>query len=112
MGLSDDCVHLPHWKDTAGKYSVFGEAVLAPRGVGDTRYEMFSTCIPLLKLAEGKIAVMLGPLSRDLDTICCGDTEHVRDQQTAGHRVAMRDAVAKALVDLERLPVDEWLEVL
>ncbi len=56
--------------------------------------------------------MMLGPLPRDLHTRCCSDTEHVRDQQTAGQRVAMRDAVAKARVDLERLPVDEWLEVL
>jgi hypothetical protein len=98
MALSDGCAHLPHSKDTDGKYRVFGEPVLATR---DTQYEMFRTWIPLFKLSEGKNAVMRGPLPRDLHTRCCGDTEHVRDQQTAGHRVAMRDAVAKALVDLK-----------
>jgi hypothetical protein len=90
MAVSDECVHLPHSKDTDGKYRVFREPVLATMDTQD-----------LLKLAERKNAVMLGPLPRDLHTRCCGDTEHVRDQQTAGQRVAMRDAVAKPRVDLK-----------
>ncbi len=58
MALSKECVHIPHSKDADGKHHVFGETVLAPT---DTQYEKFWTCIPLLKLADGKLAVTLGP---------------------------------------------------
>ncbi len=75
MALSNDCVHLPHSKDAASKFHVFGEAVLAPK---ETQHEMFRTCVPLLNSAEGKRAIMMGPLPRYLYTRCCADKGHVK----------------------------------
>jgi hypothetical protein len=31
MARTEDCIYLPHSKDSCGNYHVFGEAVLAPR---------------------------------------------------------------------------------
>jgi hypothetical protein len=59
MARSEECICLPHSKDSSGRYHVYGEAVLAPR---DTQFEMFRTCIPILKMASGKNSIILAPL--------------------------------------------------
>jgi hypothetical protein len=93
MARSEECIYLPHSKDSNGKYHVFGEAVLAPR---DTRFEMFRTCIPILKQATGKNSVILAPLPRYMYSSCCEDPEHVAGLESPNHRGKMRDEVDSA----------------
>jgi hypothetical protein len=93
MARSEECTYLPHSKDSNGRYHVFGEAVLAPR---DTQFEMFRTCIPILKQAAGKNSVMLAPLPRYLYSSCCEDPEHVAGLDSPNHRGKMRDEVDSA----------------
>ncbi len=74
MARTDDCIYLPHSKDSCGNYHVFGEAVLAPR---DSQFEMFRASLPLLRKADGKRTVIMAPLPRYLYSRCCDDTGHV-----------------------------------
>ncbi len=93
MARSEECIYLPHSKDSNGKYHVYGEAVLAPR---DTQFEMFRTCIPILKQATGKNSVILAPLPRYMYSRCCEDPEHVAGLESPNHRRKMRDEVDSA----------------
>ncbi len=63
-------IYLPHSKDSSGRYHVYGEAVLASR---ETQFEMFHTCLSLLKITAGKNSVILAPLPRYLFSRCCED---------------------------------------
>jgi hypothetical protein len=82
MARSEEFVLLPHSKDASGCYHVFGEAVLAPR---DTQFDLFRTCLPLLKLSEGKKALILSPLPRYLYERCCADKDQVVGLEENGH---------------------------
>jgi hypothetical protein len=93
MARSDECIYLPHSKDSNGKFHVYGEAVLAPR---DTQFEMFRTCIPILKQASGKNSIILAPLPRYLYSRCCEDPDHVAGLESPNHRGKMRDDVDNA----------------
>jgi hypothetical protein len=85
--------YLPHSKDFNGKYHVYGEAVLAPR---DTQFEMFRTCIPILKQASGKNSIILAPLPRYLYSRCCDDPDHVAGLESPDYRGKMREDVDNA----------------
>jgi hypothetical protein len=93
MARSEEFVLLPHSKDASGRYHVFGEAVLAPR---DTQFDLFRTCLPLLKLSEGKKALILSPLPRYLYERCCADKDHVVGLEENGHRDRMREDAEKS----------------
>jgi hypothetical protein len=93
MARSEECIFLPHSKDSNGRYHVYGEAVLAPR---DTQFEMFRTCIPILKLATGKNSIILAPLPRYMYSRCCEDPDHVAGLESPNHRSRMREEVEGA----------------
>ncbi len=59
------------------------------------------TCLPLLKLAEGKTAIILAPLPRYLYSRCCSDESHVTGLGKPGPKEKIREAVEKSRVFLK-----------